>query len=137
MRWLIGGVVASLVLAGGVALVEHNSKASNDSSSSVSAIATDIAAHPATPSPQYGARAASSSPAPRPRPALRRTQWSTTAPLPALPTGPLTLAGCPPPARPPGPPGPPPWHPAHLVPDRKLPKVTAPARWTSDLQAIR
>ncbi|MFN2590387.1 MAG: hypothetical protein ABR518_06425 [Actinomycetota bacterium] len=50
---------------------------------------------------------------------------------PRIPRGPLELAGCPPPERPPGPPGPPPWHPAHLVPESKLPPMEKPRPWRS------
>jgi hypothetical protein len=58
------------------------------------------------------------------------------APAIRLPTGPVNLAGCPPPVRPPGPPGPPPWHPAVLVPDSALPPVERPKPWRSDVGPI-
>ncbi len=76
-------------------------------------------------------------------PARRGPVLPTTAPGPvrarrthARSTGPLVLAGCPPPTRPPGPPGPPPWHPSVLVPNSALPAVTAPHPWRTNIGAI-
>ncbi|MBV8980109.1 MAG: hypothetical protein JO086_04345 [Acidimicrobiia bacterium] len=60
-------------------------------------------------------------------PAVAPEPATTVVPPPIpRPTGPVPLAGCPPPPPPPGPPSAPPWHPAVLVPEAALPQPAPP-----------
>lgn len=73
---------------------------------------------------------------PVPTTAAPASQVRLAVPRPAIPSGPVPLAGCPPPPIISGPPGPPPAHPAPVVPDADLPIPPAPAPRVADLAAI-
>jgi hypothetical protein len=86
--------------------------------------------------PARAARAELAPPSPPPI-ASAPSPWSTPKRVKRRHrAGPLVLAGCPPPPRPPGPPGPGPWHPAHKVPDSKLPRVKPPRPWHANLGPV-
>jgi len=69
-------------------------------------------------------------------PQLPETQASTIVPPPVPhPSGPVPLAGCPPPPSPAGP-STPPWHPAVLVPEAALPAPAPPAPRTVGVGAV-
>jgi hypothetical protein len=126
MRWVVAGVLALLVVASGIAFAVERAK-------DHPAIATQpVQANPSAP-------LRTTTPVTSPKRTTKATgQQSVQQPVtPVSVSGPLNLAGCPPPYHPPGPPGPPPWHPAHLVPDSKLPKSQTAASWKSDLSPLR